>query len=117
VGIRFIEPEEGITGLGVAFKWGAKPIGNTMGEQDAATTGKNGEVLDAHVWDDDFDDFTSDQPAVPYIISISDTDRAILRQRFAEHPDAWNKLSDRAKAVYSRELGLNEQEIERHADH
>jgi transcriptional regulator with XRE-family HTH domain len=60
-------------------------------------------------WDDfdDFDDFASDQPVTPYIIPISDADRANLRQHFAD-PERWNKLSERAKSVYRRELGLND---------
>ncbi|MEJ2229491.1 MAG: hypothetical protein P8Y67_15030, partial [Alphaproteobacteria bacterium] len=98
------------------FKWGvpATSIRSRQTSNDAA--GKFDEGLDAHTWDDDFEDLASDQPVAPYIIPISDADRAILRQHFAD-PVRWNKLSDRAKAVYSRELDLNEQEIERHADH
>jgi hypothetical protein len=63
--------------------------------------------MEASSWDDDFEDFVSDQPVAPYIIPISDDDRANLRQYFAD-TERWNKLSDRAKAVYRRELGLND---------
>ncbi len=104
-GLVFISAEEGLGGPGVRLKWGVpEPL---LAGADGTHTGTSSEGgVEAGSWDDDFEEFASDQPVTPYIIPISDTDRAILRQRFAEHPDTWNKLSDRAKAVYRRELGL-----------
>ena len=83
---------------------GFKAITRTATGEGRSTSGEGG--VEARAWDDDFEDFATDQPVTPYIIPISDTDRAILRQRFAEYPDDWNKLSDRAKSVYRRELDL-----------
>lgn len=103
-GIVFQSPQDGVIGVGVALKWGVDTKLNLGGEDKVANN--QGSGVSTAPWDDDFEDFANDQLAAPYIIPISDGDRAILRQRFAECPDAWNKLSDRAKAVYRRELNM-----------
>jgi transcriptional regulator with XRE-family HTH domain len=103
VGIQFLDAVESGDGVGVRIRAGFQEITRTATGEGRSNSGEGG--VEAHSWED-FDDFTSDQPVVPYIIPISDSDRAILRQRFAECPEAWNKLSDRAKAVYSRELNI-----------
>jgi hypothetical protein len=80
-----------------------KTITRTTTGERRSNSGKG--IVEASVWADDFEAFDADQPIVPYVIPISDADRANLCQYFTD-PVRWNKLSDRAKAVYRRELGL-----------
>jgi transcriptional regulator with XRE-family HTH domain len=103
-GIEFQEAIEGGKGVGVRIRTGFQEITRTATGEGRSTSGGGG--MEASSWDDDFDDFAPDHPVEPYIIPISDADRANLRQYFAD-PERWNKLSDRAKAVYRRELGLS----------
>jgi hypothetical protein len=103
-GIQFIPSQEHVTGCGVAFRWDVSQ--NDDKKKTVEKAKKSTDGMEAHTWDDGFEDFATDQFAAPYIISISDDDRAVLRQSFAECPDAWNKLSDRAKAIYRRELNI-----------
>jgi transcriptional regulator with XRE-family HTH domain len=102
-GIEFIG-NDGNGGIGVRMRDGFEAITRTATREGRSTSSEGG--VEASSWDYDFEDFATDQPVAPYFIPISDADRANLRQYFAD-PERWNKLSDRAKAVYRRELGLS----------
>ena len=105
-GIVFLDGVTGEYQPTAALRWGVKSVDPTTKQTNDDAGGQSGSELSSAAWDD-FDDFASDQPVTPYIIPISDADRANLRQHFAD-PERWNKLSDRAKAVYRHELGLND---------
>ena len=106
-GVEFTNPVENTHGSGVRFKWGLEEERQRSLPSNDDASSKSNKGFSTSPWDDDFEDFATDQPVAPYFIPISDADRAILRQHFSD-PERWKKLSDRAKAVYRRELGLND---------
>ncbi len=95
-GLRFIDPVEGVTGEGVALKWGVAPQVRQPGEGTAA--GEEGEGGLKAAWDDgedaDLDALLGEQPA-------PNPDMAEMWQA---DPELWARLSEGGRETLSRSM-------------
>ena len=96
-GLRFIDPVEGVTGEGVAFKWGVAPPARQPGE--GAGTGEDGEDGLKAAWDDgeepaDLDALLGEQPAL----------NPDMAEMWQADPELWARLSEGGRETLSRTM-------------
>jgi transcriptional regulator with XRE-family HTH domain len=98
-GLRFIEPAEGVTGVGLALNWGVEEparLGTAQG-----TGGKGKGALDALPWDWEGED---DEPLPP--LDWTDDDRAEQIEHWRSRPEAWAKLHEVSRQCLLRAMGV-----------
>jgi transcriptional regulator with XRE-family HTH domain len=96
-GLRFIDAVDGVTGEGVAFKWGVAPPARQPGEDTA--TGEEGKGGFKAAWDDieeaaDLDALLGEAPA-------PDPDMA---EYWRTAPELWASLSEGGRETLSRTM-------------
>ncbi len=97
-GLRFIDPLEGVTGEGVAFKWGIAPPARQPGEDTA--TGEPGEGGLKAAWDfegeedADLDALLGEQPAP----------NPDMAEMWRADPELWARLSEGGRETLSRSM-------------
>ncbi len=95
-GLRFIDAAEGITGEGVAFKWGVAPPARQPGGGTAA--GEEGEGGLKAAWDDgedaDLDALLGEQPAP----------NPDMAEMWRDDPELWARLSEGGRETLSQAM-------------
>jgi hypothetical protein len=96
-GLRFIDPVEGVTGEGVALKWGVAPQVRQPGEGTAA--GEEGEGGLKAAWDDfeedaDLDALLGEQPAP----------NPDMAEMWRNDPELWARLSQGGRETLSARM-------------
>ncbi len=99
-GLRFIDAVEGVTGEGVAFKWGVAPPARQPGEDTAAATDGEG-GMKAAAWDDCGEDADADLDALLGEQPAPDPDMAEIWQA---DPELWARLSEGGRETLSRSM-------------
>jgi hypothetical protein len=96
-GLRFIDPVEGVTGEGVAFKWGVAPPARQSG--DGTVAGEAGEGGLKAAWDDfegdaDLDALLGEAPGL----------NPDMAEMWRDDPDLWASLSEGGRETLSRSM-------------
>jgi transcriptional regulator with XRE-family HTH domain len=98
-GLRFIDPVEGVTGEGVAFKWGVAPPIRQPGEGTAA--GEAGEGGMKASWDDFDETASADLDALLGEVPALNPDMA---EYWRTDPELWARLSEGGRETLSRSM-------------
>jgi transcriptional regulator with XRE-family HTH domain len=96
-GLRFIDPVEGVTGEGVAFKWGVAPAARHPGE--GAADGEAGEAGLKAAWDDFEDDADLDALLGEQLAPNPD-----MAEMWRDDPELWARLSQGGRETLSRTM-------------
>ena len=98
-GLRFIDPVEGVTGEGVAFKWGVAPPARQPGEGTATGEDSTGGLKAA--WDDIEDEETGDLDA---LLSEEPGLNPDMAEMWRDDPELWARLSQGGRETLSRRM-------------
>ena len=97
-GLRFIDPVEGVTGEGVAFKWGVAPTARQPGEGTAA--GEEGEGGLKAAWD--FED--EEDAELDALLGEAPAPNPDMAEMWQADPELWARLSEGGRETLSRSM-------------
>jgi len=96
-GLRFIDPVEGITGEGVAFKWGVAPPARQPGEDTA--TGEEGQDGLKAAWDD-----IEEAANLDVLLDEACAPDPGMADYWRTAPELWASLSEGGRETLSRSM-------------
>ncbi len=95
-GLRFIDPVEGVTGEGIAFKWGVTPQARQPGEGTAASEKGEGGLKAA--WDD------IDEAELDALLSEAPGLNPDMAEMWRDDPELWARLSQGGRETLSTRM-------------